>query len=248
MSDNFIPHKLSLRLGNINDYEGVMNINREVYQSFDYLSSMFHQLAQDKNHYMFIAEYDGNIVGYIARYFLQGDQHCLALSARTHPEYQRHGISEKLRKYANDYLLNTHGDFAKRSTTMWTSKKEERTNTNKSVSKYFIHHLSAYEVNVESVRTKLCILEEQVDLSVAEKLSLNELQHLMMTDGSVRNLSKYNPYVVIEGGFHYDITKTNLKLMALRYNSYITRDKLGNSCQVLMIYICTLYFPSVRSE
>ena len=53
---------LNVRLATANDYKAVLDINRNVYDGFDYLASMYFYFLHHPDVLLFVAELDGKIV------------------------------------------------------------------------------------------------------------------------------------------------------------------------------------------
>ena len=54
--------KVTCRRATLNDYEAVMDINRNVYSGFDYLPYEYKQFTKSPNRIGFVGELDGKVV------------------------------------------------------------------------------------------------------------------------------------------------------------------------------------------
>ena len=54
-----------VRLATFADYEAVLDINRNVYDGFDYLPVMYHEILHNPHNVAMVAEMKGKVVGYI---------------------------------------------------------------------------------------------------------------------------------------------------------------------------------------
>ena len=65
--------KIVVRRARWDDYEDVMNIDRNVYNGLDYLPTMYHKMVQDPTVDCFLLEMDGKVVSI----FLTKLWHCV---------------------------------------------------------------------------------------------------------------------------------------------------------------------------
>ena len=61
LSGNNKP-RIVVRRARLDDYEAVLDIDRNVYDDLDYLPTMYHTLVQDPNVDPFLIEIDGKVV------------------------------------------------------------------------------------------------------------------------------------------------------------------------------------------
>ena len=62
------PKKMVARQATADDYEAVMDIDRDVFDGHDYLLAMYHAYMQDSTRYCYLVEIDGRVVSYATWY------------------------------------------------------------------------------------------------------------------------------------------------------------------------------------
>ena len=69
MADNdFKKDLVRLRRASADDYDAILDINRNVYEGFDYLPSLFHTFLQHPDIRLYVTEYNGEIVSILKFY------------------------------------------------------------------------------------------------------------------------------------------------------------------------------------
>ena len=67
-----LPSGVELSLAKHEDYEGVMDINRNVYDGVDYLPTKYNEFLNDPNRICIVAKKEGRIVGFTMFYIVDG--------------------------------------------------------------------------------------------------------------------------------------------------------------------------------
>ncbi|CAH1798812.1 unnamed protein product [Owenia fusiformis] len=92
------------RIATQGDYQAVLDINRNVYNGLDYLSSKYHEYLNDPRRNLGVAIVDGRIVVFEMAYVIDGDTSITWQARRVHKDFQGLGLSNKLGHYLQSIL------------------------------------------------------------------------------------------------------------------------------------------------
>ncbi|XP_046576434.1 uncharacterized protein LOC124284390 [Haliotis rubra] len=87
---------VSFRKATINDYEGVMDINRHVHHGRDYLPAGYHSTVTDPNLSALLGEVDNRIIAFGCGRLVDGSRTLLFTGGRTHASVRGQGVSGRL--------------------------------------------------------------------------------------------------------------------------------------------------------
>ena len=81
---------LNVRLATASDYKAVLDINRNIYEGFDYLPSLYFYFLHHPDVLLFVAELNGKIVSTCANFH---SHICLVLRIRYYAKYTKRVIT-----------------------------------------------------------------------------------------------------------------------------------------------------------
>ena len=229
---------LNIRLATGKDYNAIMDINRNIYSKFDYLSAVYPKLSHSSDYYHFVTEYQGHIIAYKAYYF--NDKHFkntfLAIAARVHPSYQGSGVLQNLDKYSKEYMNKiTKGKLKIRGIAMVTPNIKKIIETDATITEVMYMNVTKYQIGAKYLSDNLYKLLNTIDESkIISNLSKKEIISVVTSERSVRILSNYSPFIMIGlVYFPFKVNKGNLELIAMQENTFITMDEQREVCIAL---------------
>ena len=96
-SENSVASEMIFRVATPGDYNAVMDINRNIYDGFDYLPALYMKFVRDPNYRITLAELDGEVVAMASAYIMDGGKSVMGMAARVKTTHLNKGIWGKMR-------------------------------------------------------------------------------------------------------------------------------------------------------
>ena len=98
------------------------------------------------------------------------------------------------------------------------------------VSRFMLWTFLTYKTKADSVKSNLHLLENSTNNSLALKLPLHQIIEALTTKESVLKLTTFAPFIFVDTWNKYSINAENLRLIAMKYNTYVSVDENGSCC------------------
>ena len=99
---------IECRLASAADYEEVLEMSEGIFDGYDYLPFVFHQWLKEPNRLVFVAQFEGKVVGLCSTSIISGGTTCSSQGMRIHPNYRGKRLGSYLEKAMQDYFRRNY--------------------------------------------------------------------------------------------------------------------------------------------
>lgn len=221
---NFEPSKLSFRTATVEDYKDILDIFGQGADGvWDYIPAMYFHFHHNPRHLQFVAEYNGEIIGYRGCLIVDGGHTYLGLSARTKPGYESRGVSDRLAKFARKCLFEKHPSVQLCRWVMRDTEKGRRfikQNPRNFILSTF--NYLVYEIHSLKLVNSLPLLKQTCQLSLVQDLSFQEIFDIATSIPSIENLQRYGKYILAGAFLPYKLDAQNMSRIVKNYHCCIS--------------------------
>ncbi|XP_005104040.1 uncharacterized protein LOC101859426 [Aplysia californica] len=217
MGDSEVPQKkLEVRVATVDDYESVLDINRNVYGGADYIVTDYHDLVIDPDFRYYVCTVDGEVGGFEGVCILDDGDTLMTRSARVKDKFQGLGILRLIRKQIYQDFQSKPGK--KRIRTCCTnlvrlvhSERFRKANRTLAVRNIFtVDSMHEMPAGALSPTEDAAIVSEVTLTHFSDLLDDKQLMNFLFPEGfftciswfydtrrsNVRHLAKISPYIV----------------------------------------------------
>lgn len=110
--------EIVVRKAREDDFQAIIEMSEGIYQGHDYFLCVFHDWLQTLHRLIFVAEFDGKVVGLRAINIVDNGKTFISQGLRIHPDFRGQGLSSRLIDAVHDFIRTHYPNvFRERFTT-----------------------------------------------------------------------------------------------------------------------------------